>query len=456
MSLTKVDIISTINTSNTLSLVTGKLILTTSPSSTIDVLPVAPIGETANIILQKGYDDIIKGIINSYPVRESTINVYDQSGFLTNKYLQDRRSNDSGELKITSDDKGLISEIKLPDSPDEQNYLILTSYSPLVKTFIPSSRKTIINEDIKRFRVRNDTSKIIVFITKEINDAISSCYNDDSCYTDDNRTNHMEINTYTEFKRGFKDYVVVPMINMAHYVAEYLLGNSIAGSKPGFQGMLMFDSTEVIGCKFHSPTLKYQPRSGGRIQFNTTDIKVESEFIIILKHVGGYIPSKITEGVTATIFDITSATTLPDLSTDHINSIINGCNFLSQIRKVANDYAKFKEFLSTHKEEYVTYSIESPLYEFYCIESECNISTCVINYAIEINSQIISYFKGYDNMLATHYNTKKYMFMNPGYKPIGQGFGQQPFGQQQLSYHAPSHIPSFVERSITTSSPLPR
>ena len=110
------------------SIIVGELSILTKPHVSITVPPEAE-QVKSHVILQKNNDIKFKNLMAhcQCPVNPFSISVYDQRGFLCNTWESSRANNSSGNVRITTEDMELLSNIVIPTVPDgEQIYLVIS------------------------------------------------------------------------------------------------------------------------------------------------------------------------------------------------------------------------------------------------------------------------------------------------------------------------------------------
>ena len=372
------------------SIIVGNISISTLAPDAIVFLPTAPIDQTANIVLQKGTDIVFKSVMLNAPVLPNCINLYDQSACLINRYKPDRITNETGVLRITSEDKTLFCNIGLPKcSSKQQNYLVISSYSGLSECAMPHMKKALIRRDIKDFAKMHKPSNLIIFINESIYTEIIDS----------------GIKEELDFDNIFQEIHIVKQINLIKYVVEYLVGNSVAGSKPNFQGMLNFGpKTEVSVCRFGNTQLSHQIRSGGRVQINTDGKITNSTYLVIIKHSDEL--TGITEDVTSTSFPCVPMHELATIITEHktstsfacsgavcdftsgqLTTIIDAFTFVSDMVKQTT-FDKMKEFILTNPVKCMTYMFNTPLDKIISIDSNSDLTNTIIDSVCQLQQQI--------------------------------------------------------------------
>lgn len=363
------------------SLIIGEMKITTPMPGTIDILPGAPL-ETAHIILQKGDDTYFKSALLTSPVRPIDIIMYDQCGNISNKYLSTRTDNNSGSLKISAELKVLLSNIVFPTILTGQIYLVISNYSGLDQCSRPESKCELIKKDIEQLKESIDLSKVFLVIDAKINSTIES----------------LGINLGDSFQtvHSVSSPLLIP------YLVEYLAGKSIAGSKTSFQGFLNFGpDTEIVHCQFveqpQQAMIEGQIRRNGRVQINSEGAVSGVRFCVMLAHKkSSDKPTMFVEEVTGTEFPIVHfADNLPNITADHLTTLVNGLNFMDRLTKHYVDpttqvksYDTLKKFILSNPVEVISYQFNSPLLMFEELDSKSNLSSMIIDIANSLQHNI--------------------------------------------------------------------
>lgn len=372
MSKSKITFINTTVTGTNNSLMVGELRISTPAPGAIDIPHQAETIES-NIIIQKGDDSTFKSLMNSSPVRPFSIKLYDQCGHLCNKWEATRHDNSSGNVCITSETKGLFSNIELAKGLVGQTYLVISSYSGFERCAMKSSKKFLSEKDFDDLVDKNTMSNVILFIATHIKTELDELGIDLTKY--------------------FKSVYSSPAQTLICYLVEFLAGKSVAGSRPSFQGMLNFGTgVEIAVARFRSvkdtSTIKCQIRRGGRIQINSENKNCAVKFFIVLKHSS---PDgiKITEEFTESEFSVDNYTaqTLPGLEFGNFTTLFGGFNFLEQLN-AKKDVTSMTEFIKSHSEEVIRYCFDSPLAVFETLDSNSELSHMIIEYGSTLRHQI--------------------------------------------------------------------
>jgi hypothetical protein len=354
------------------SLVVGELkILTPSPGA-IDIPPQAEFIES-NIILQKGDDENFKQCMNLSPVRPFDIKLYDQCGYLCNKWELDRHDNLSGNVRINSETKALFNNIEVPKELNGQTYLVISTYSGFERCIMNSSKKYLAEKDLSDFIKKTNVSNIILFISEHIKKELDD----------------LGINLTTIFKQVYSSSVSTLILHFTEFIA----GKSVAGSRPSFQGMINFGSNvEISTARFRNvkdtPHIECQIRRNGRIQINSENKNSAIKFFIILEHLNEQ-PIKVTEEFTKTDFPLIpySIETLPGLNPEHFSALFTGFQFLEKLN-ANKDITKYANFASEHESNIVSYLFNSPLTIFEKLDIESELSQMIVEYGSTLRHQI--------------------------------------------------------------------
>jgi hypothetical protein len=358
------------------SLVVGELRISTPAPGAIDIPHQAESVES-NIILQKCDDASLKTLMNSSPVRPFAIKLYDQCGHLCNKWESSRHDNSSGNVRITSDNKALFSNIDMPKGLTGQTYLVISTYSGFERCVMKSSKKYLAEKDFETLVEKGTMSEVILFISEQINKELT------------------EIGI--DLKSIFKGVYTSHSSNLISYFVEFIAGKSVAGSRPSFQGMLNFGpGVEISVARFRNvkdnlkdmPSIECQIRRGGRIQINSESKVSAVKFFIVLKH-SKPDDIKITEEFTESEFEIVpyTAQTLPGLETENFTTLFNGFTFLEKL--TANkDITTMNGFVEANSSDVVSYVYNSPLTMFEKIDSDSESSQMIIEYGSTLRQQI--------------------------------------------------------------------
>ncbi len=354
------------------SLVVGELRISTPAPGAIDIPHQAESVES-NIILQKGDDATFKLLMNSSPVRSFAIKLYDQCGHMCNKWESSRHDNSSGNVRITSENKALFSNIEMPKGLVGQTYLVISSYSGFERCVMKSSKKHLAEKDFEALGEKGTMSEVILFISEQI-------------YTE---LNELGIDLNKIFKAVHTSHT---SSLIAHFT-EFIAGKSVAGSRPSFQGMLNFGSgVEIAVARFRNlkdtPSIECQIRRGGRIQINSENKNSAVKFFIVLKHSKPE-DIRITEEFTESEFPIVPYTseTLPGLEAENFTILFDGFGFL-ELLNTNKDVTAMNKFVEAYSTQVVSYIYNSPLTVFETIDSDSDSSQMIIEYGCTLRQQI--------------------------------------------------------------------
>ena len=390
-----------------------------------DSIKIPPQSEncTAHIVLQKGDDNSFKNSFLNAPVIQKDIYLYDQCGHMFSNYKKERINNAFGTVKISADNKVLLSNIQLPTVTDGQIYLVINNYQGLNQTCIESSKKVLVQKDLEGFSAKYDLTKVILFISSEIS----------------NELDKLQVNYHQYFKEGISSH----QCRMNEYICEYIAGRIVSGSKPTFQGMLTFGKdVDVVLARFcsvkGSGQVYSQLRRNGRVQINSDDSQAAGYFFIMLKHDS---PDSLhfKEDVTKTEFEITSPTSenLPDLTNDHFTVLIDSIRFIEKLN--ANRESKeFTKIILENAADVIKYQFDSPLYMFDNIESNSILSQFVIDYARVLRNQIfyLIHNKSSDDFNSgVRKQTKSTLFKDMENNTFGNTFGIYGYNNRANNVH---------------------
>ena len=393
------------------SIIVGELSILTKPHVSITVPPEAE-QVKSHVILQKNNDIKFKNLMAhcQCPVNPFSISVYDQRGFLCNTWESSRANNSSGNVRITTEDMELLSNIVIPTVPDgEQIYLVISSYPAFDSCNSKRAKKIIIKEDIELLKQKVDTTKIILFIAQniyydfcELGEDVSSLFSTHRIY---NESSDLYEYSYTEFK----NIIVADDNKFIDLFCEYIAGKNVCGSKPSFQGMLNFGpNTDVsVGIFSHVDDehfIECQVRRNGRIQINTSNLKSSVRFFVLLNHVpligsfqgqvsdslvDTYENLRITEETTGLSFPIVSYTPdkLVGLNETHLQSIITSFQYYNYL----NNEKSFDN-ITNNPENTMLYMFKNPLKFAELIDTDDKYSKMLVEYSSSLHKQIIDFF----------------------------------------------------------------
>jgi hypothetical protein len=310
-------------------------------------------------------------------------------------------------------------------------YLVISSYDGFDQLSIPESKRDLVIQDLTLLQQKVDTKKVTLIISSEISHEIEQ----------------LGINLNDYFKQ-----VHSPVgTKLLKYLTEYLVGKSISGSKPSFQGMLKFDSascdTDMVMARFAKYDLNQGVsstiRRNGRIQINTEAKSAHSRFFIMLKHAEGAV-FKLSEEVTGTQFEIVHRTleNIPDITDDHFNALMSAVTFLEKFNS-KKDSESVNKFIESNLESVSRHIFTSPLASFDELESKSDLSSMIIEYGSSLRSQIyclLTAVAGNTNLRKTRPNKKRVIF------------GENEIGQAVTSFVSP-YYSSDTARSYTQNPP---
>ena len=411
MSNTELTINNIKYTHSNYSIIVGELSILTKPHVSITVPPEAE-QVKSHVILQKNDDILFKNLMAhcQCPVNPFSISVYDQRGFLCNTWESSRVDNSSGNVQITTKDMGLFSNIVFPPVHDgEQTYLVISSYPPFDSCNSNRTKKIIIKEDIELLKQKVDTTKIILFIARNIyfdfcdlGEDIGNVFSSQNIY---NGSSNLFEDGYTVFKK----VIVADDNKLIDLFCEYIAGKNVCGSKPSFQGMLNFGpNTDVsVGIFSHVDDknfIEYQVRRNGRIQINTDNLESSVNFFVLLNHVPligpyqGHVSDspvdtyenlRITEETTGLSFPIVSYTPdkLVGLNETHLQSIITSFQYYNYL----NNEKSFDN-ITNNPENTMLYMFKNPLKFAELIDTDDKYSKMLVEYSSSLHKQIIDVF----------------------------------------------------------------
>jgi hypothetical protein len=359
------------------SIIVGELSISTEAPGSINVPPTA-VPVHSHVILQKNDDTLFKNLMVSSPVNPFPISMYDQRGFLCNKWDGARDNNNSGNVRITTENLGLFSNIVFPNVPDgEQTYLVINSYSGFESCYMQETKKTIIEKDIDMLVKKVDVSKIIIFIAEDINKQF--------------------IDIGVDLTSVFKSVHSFQTQKLINYFCEYIAGKNVCGSKPSFQGMLKFDTNADVSVGIFSRIegehlIDCQVRRNGRIQINTSNLTSSIRFFILLKHESNK-NICITEETTGSSFPIVLYTSdkLVGLTETHLKTIITSFDYYNNLIKLI-DFDKMIDVITTDPVITMLYIFKNPLNDIELIVTEDKYSQMIIEYSSSLRKQFINFY----------------------------------------------------------------
>jgi hypothetical protein len=391
MSNSKLSIANITYTYSDNSIIVGELSISTEAPVCINVPPLAE-QVHSHIILQKNDDVLFKNLMMTSPVNPFSISVYDQRGFLCNKWDSNRDNNSSGNVRITTDNMGLLSNIVFPTVPDgEQIYLVINSYSGVDSCTMSETKKYIIKKDIEMLKQKVNVSNIILFITAKI-------YHETFC---GNKV----------YLRNIFNNVYVYETTVIQSLCEFIAGKNVYGSKPSFQGMLNFGADTDVSVGVFSQVednqlIDCQVRRNGRIQINTNSLTSSVRFFVLLNHVhkrlvGPVFDSPpctyeklcITEETTGLSFPCVPYTPdkLVGLTETHLQTIINSFKYYDYLNN-ENSFDKVFELITENPESTMMYMFKNPLKFANLIVTDDKYSKMLVEYSSSLHEKIIDFF----------------------------------------------------------------
>ena len=395
MSNSKVSINNITYTKSHNSIVVGEINVLMEMPDSIKAPPLAtPVH--SHIILQKSDDVIFKNLMDSSPVNPFAISLYDQYGYLCNKWDEERDNNTYGNVRITSENKVLFSNIVFPIVPtDEQIYLVINSYSGSDLCCMKETKKIIIEQDIQMLKSKVDLSKIIIFIADHINKDFIDI--------------GMDLSIVFQAVHSF------PTQKLINYFCEYIAGKNVYGSKPSFQGMLNFGkNVEILVARFkqidNSQSIDCKIRRNGRIQLNTNNLVSSIRFFVLLSHS----PNKhidITEETTESKFPTVpfSNEKIDGLTEVHFDTIFNSFNYFKKLNTFIGLETLLK-YIAENSIITIMYIFKNPLNEFELILTEDKNAKMIIEYSSSLRDQIYNLY--IDSIAKANVNINMNMNMN--------------------------------------------
>lgn len=427
--------------SNTI--IVGDISVNTPVPGAIDIKPIGP-QDSTHLILSKNDDTMFKSILQTSPVRNFEITIYDQHGHTSCRYGADRKDNTAGNVKIT-ESKDLLSNIDFPKIESGQMYMVITHYDGLDQLSIPESKRDLVIQDLALLRQKIDTTKIVLFISEEINKELEG----------------LGITLGETFQ-----HVYSPQSSrLIRFLVEFLVGKQISGSKPSFQGMLKFDFDDVASDDINvvmarfvrydstNPGVVGTIRRNGRVQINTESKTTRSRFFIMLKHPEN--PNlKVSEETTGTVYDLTlrSPENIPDITDDHFKAIVESLTFLEGLN-AKKDYESVKKFISKNLSDVGKYMFTSPLQVFEEMDSKSDMSSMIIDYGCILRSQIYQLLNSHSSFVnhrKVQPNKKRVLF-NEGELKAATTVGVGPFYGNHPAEMARNYT-QFVSDSLGVSS----
>jgi hypothetical protein len=391
MSNSKLTIANITYTHSDSSIIVGELSISTEAHVCINVPPVAE-QVHSHIILQKNDDVLFKNLMTTSPVNPFSISIYDQRGFLCNTWDSKRDNNSSGNVRITTDNMELLSNIVFPTVPDgEQIYLVINSYSCIDSCTMKQTKKYIIKKDIEMLEQKVDVSNIILFTTAKI---YHETFVDNEVYLPDIFNN-----------------VYIYETNVIQSLCEYIAGKTVYGSKPSFQGMLNFGANTDVSVGIFSQVegeqlIDCQVRRNGRIHINTSSLTSSVRFFVMLDHnhnrpIGHAYGSPertyenlcITEETTGLSFPIVPYTPdkLVGLTETHLQSIIDTFKYYNYLNN-ENNFDILFETITKNPDSTMLYMFKNPLKFAELIVTDDKYSKLLVEYSSSLHEQIIDFY----------------------------------------------------------------
>ncbi len=308
-----------------ITMVMGTMEANSSPPNSINIPPV--VTKSAHVLLTRMGYDCFKTAVGTAPVTSNQIYCYDQLGNLVGRYEKNRQSNVGGSLSIVSEPVTLLSNMKFPDVPESDELIVtMASYTGLDQTSLASSRKYLLEADLKELAKNVDPSRIHLFITSSMSDVLKKI----------------------DYPLPFKVTVAENCTNekaLINYLVEYLCGRTISGHQAIFQGFVNFgDDFDIIGSKCHRKTddtessnMTLTTRRGGRIQVNVDGKNGVANFLVFLrKKKEDVVLSSINEEVTKTTYtaslsDEVNGETFSDITMLYLDNFINAIKYQEKL-----------------------------------------------------------------------------------------------------------------------------
>jgi hypothetical protein len=391
MSTSKLTINNITYTHSDHSIIVGELSISTEAPVCINVPPLAK-QVHSHVILQKNDDVFFKNLMMTSPVNPFSISVYDQRGFLCNKWDSNRDNNSSGNVRITTDNMGLLSNIVFPTVPDgEQIYLVINSYSGVDSCTMDETKKYIIKKDIEMLKQKVNVSNIILFITAKI-------YHETFC---DNEV----------YLGNIFNNVYVYETTMIQSLCEYIAGKNVYGSKPSFQGMLNFGENTDVSVGVFSQVegeqlIDCQVRRNGRIQINTNSLTSSVRFFVLLNCAHNQLIGQvddnpactyenlcITEETTGLSFPIVPYTPgkLVGLTETHLQTIIDSFTYYNYLDN-ENNFDVLFEIITNNPKYTMMYMFRNPLKFAKLIVTDDKYSKMLVEYSSSLHEKIIDFY----------------------------------------------------------------
>ena len=413
MSNSKLTIANITYTYSNYSIIVGELSILTETPVCINVPPEAE-QVNSHVILQKNDDVLFKNLMTSSPVNPFSISVYDQRGFLCNTWNSPRVDNSCGNVRITTDNMGLFSNIVFPPVKDgEQLYLVINSYPAFDSCNSNTTKKIIIKKDIELLKQKVDTTKIILFIARKIYDDFCELGEDINSVFSSQKIYNESSNLYKDSFSVFKKVIVADDNKLIDLFCEYIAGKNVCGSKPSFQGMLNFGANTDVSVGIFSHVddehfIECQVRRNGRIQINTSNLKSSVRFFVLLNHVpligsfqgqvsdspvDTYEILRITEETTGLSFPIVRYTPdkLVGLNETHLQSIITSFKYYNYLNN-ENSFDNIFEIITKNPENNILYMFKNPLKFADLIVTDDKYSKMLVEYSSSLHEQMIDFY----------------------------------------------------------------
>lgn len=313
-------------THNGVSLVIGEMDVHSDAPNSINLQAIET--DNCHVILSKYNFSNFKNQINTAPLTNKSIYVYDNFCNRVARYENDRKSNGSGELNILTDQVILLSNIIFPKT-SETIYLPLPSYKGFTDVLIPEMRSKLLNEDLKEMSKKTDMSKIHFIINTNLAEQIKEI---------------MPISSLPFWKTS----IVNDCDDLIAFLIQYICGKTISGQESVFQGMLNFGSDfEIISAKSflsdkksNQNKIKLMPRTNGIVQLNLEGSDSKTRFIIMLNNKSNNTLSVIKETTTNTVHPIyskrSSTKQFENCNVEIINKFINLVKYNSTLQSLVH------------------------------------------------------------------------------------------------------------------------
>jgi hypothetical protein len=297
-----------------LHLISGNLEITNTPRDGIAITK--RVSNKSNVLVNSTQFSHLKKALSTSPLTDLPIYIYDQVGNLVNKLEQDRKNNLGGTLGVNTEAQTLLSHMVIPPNTDgSTNYLLLQAYPHLSEISSDVGKLELLKNDFTALNAKADLKSVVLVIATPVYEEF--------------------VKIYPEFEAFFGNVFSVKQENIFSFVAEYLCGKVISGSKPSFQGFLNFgaDAT-ILRCVGDNAGIIYTIRSGGRVQVNTPAAKdsVSGKFLLYVVSTTMSYPFTITEEVTNSSVTIAPDMTIkpdtfPEIKFDYILQMMDNYHF---------------------------------------------------------------------------------------------------------------------------------